>query len=44
MFLGFLAMTFIIWVKVSSDILMIYTFMFWLRPEDDALILQQAKA
>ena len=44
MFLGFLAMTFIVWVKVSSDILMIYTFMFWLRPEDDALILQQAKA
>lgn len=44
MFLAFCAMTFIIWVKVSTDILMIYAFMFWLRPEDDTLIFKQAQS
>ncbi len=38
MFLAFGAMTFIIWIKVSTDILMIYTFFFWLTPEDEDYI------
>ena len=44
MFIALCAMTFIIWVKVSTDILMIYAFMFWLRPEDDTLIFKQAQS
>ena len=38
MFLAFGAMTFIIWFKVSTDILMIYTFFLWLTPEDEDYI------
>ena len=38
MFLAFGAMTFIIWIKVSTDILMIYAFFFWLTPEDEDYI------
>nr|WP_314660534.1 hypothetical protein [uncultured Porphyromonas sp.] len=38
MFLAFGAMTFIIWIKVSTDILMIYSFFFWLTPEDEDYI------
>nr|WP_314651508.1 hypothetical protein [uncultured Porphyromonas sp.] len=38
MFLAFGAMTFIIWIKVSTDILMIYAFFFWLTPEDEEYI------
>ena len=44
MFIALCAMSFIIWVKVSTDILMIYAFMFWLRPEDDTLIFKQAQS
>ena len=44
LFVGYLAMTFIVWMKVSTDILMIYAFMFWLRPEDDTLIFKQAQS
>jgi tonB box len=43
-FIALCAMSFIIWVKVSTDILMIYAFMFWLRPEDDTLIFKQAQS
>lgn len=38
MFLAFGAMTFIIWIKVSTDILMIYSFFLWLTPEDEDYI------
>lgn len=34
LFTGFLAMTFIIWMKVSTDILMIYAFFFWFTSEE----------
>ncbi len=44
MFIALCAMSFIIWVKVSTDILMIYAFMFWLRPEDDTLIFKQTQS
>ena len=43
-FIALCAMSFIIWVKVSTDILMIYAFMIWLRPEDDTLIFKQAQS
>lgn len=38
MFLGFLAMTFIVWAKVSTDILMIYAFFFWFTKEEQLAI------
>lgn len=38
MFLAFGAMTFIIWIKVSTDILMIYSFFLWLTPEEEDYI------
>ena len=34
LFVGYLAMTFIVWVKVSTDILMIYAFFFWFTAEE----------
>ena len=34
LFASFLAMTFIVWMKVSTDILMIYAFFFWFTPEE----------
>ena len=34
LFASFLAMTFIVWVKVSTDIMMIYAFFFWFTPEE----------
>ena len=34
LFVSFLAMTFIVWVKVSTDILMIYAFFFWFTAEE----------
>ncbi|WP_298574252.1 hypothetical protein [uncultured Porphyromonas sp.] len=34
LFVGFLAMTFIVWIKVSTDILMIYAFFFWFTSEE----------
>ncbi len=34
LFMGFLAMTFIVWIKVSTDILMIYAFFFWFNNEE----------
>ena len=34
LFVSFLAMTFIVWVKVSTDILMIYAFFFWFTSEE----------
>ena len=37
LFLCFLAMTFIVWTKVSTDILLIYTF-FWFTPEESDYI------
>ncbi len=38
LFLAFLAMTFIIWAKVSTDIMMIYAFFFWFtKQEEDAI-------
>ena len=38
LFLAYLAMTFIVWVKVSTDIMMIYAFFFWFtKQEEDAI-------
>jgi len=38
LFLAYLAMTFIIWMKVSTDIMMIYAFFFWFtKQEEDAI-------
>ena len=34
LFLFYLAMTFIVWLKVSTDILMIYVFFFWFTAEE----------
>ena len=34
LFVGYLAMTFIVWMKVSTDILMIYAFFFWFTAEE----------
>lgn len=34
LFVSFLAMTFIVWMKVSTDILMIYAFFFWFNNEE----------
>ena len=34
LFIGYLAMTFIVWMKVSTDILMIYAFFFWFTTEE----------
>ena len=34
LFASFLAMTFLVWIKVSTDILMIYAFFFWFTPEE----------
>ena len=34
LFVSFLAMTFIVWMKVSTDILMIYAFFFWFTAEE----------
>ena len=34
LFVSFLAMTFIVWIKVSTDILMIYVFFFWFTAEE----------
>lgn len=34
LFVSFLAMTFIVWIKVSTDILMIYAFFFWFTSEE----------
>ena len=34
LFVSFLAMTFIVWMKVSTDILMIYAFFFWFTSEE----------
>lgn len=34
LFVAYLAMTFIVWVKVSTDILMIYAFFFWFTAEE----------
>ena len=34
LFVSFLAMTFIVWMKVSTDILMIYVFFFWFTAEE----------
>ena len=34
LFVSFLAMTFIVWIKVSTDILMIYAFFFWFTDEE----------
>ena len=34
LFVSFLAITFIVWMKVSTDILMIYVFFFWLTAEE----------
>lgn len=34
LFVGYLAMTFIVWVKVSTDIMMIYAFFFWFTAEE----------
>ena len=38
LFLCFLAMTFIIWAKVSTDILLIYAFFFWFAAEESDYI------
>ena len=38
LFLCFLAMTFIVWAKVSTDILLIYAFFFWFTPEESDYI------
>ena len=38
LFLCFLAMTFIVWTKVSTDILLIYAFFFWFTPEESDYI------
>lgn len=38
LFVGYLAMTFIVWMKVSTDILMIYVFFFWFTAEESARI------
>lgn len=38
LFLCFLAMTFIIWAKVSTDILLIYAFFFWFTTEESDYI------
>lgn len=38
LFLCFLAMTFIVWSKVSTDILLIYAFFFWFTPEESDYI------
>ena len=37
LFVSFLAMTFIVWMKVSTDILMIYVFFFWFTAEESDL-------
>ena len=34
LFVAYLAMTFIVWMKVSTDILMIYVFFFWFTAEE----------
>lgn len=34
LFVAYLAMTFIVWMKVSTDILMIYAFFFWFTAEE----------
>ena len=34
LFVGYQAMTFIVWMKVSTDILMIYAFFFWFTTEE----------
>ena len=34
LFASFLAMTFLVWIKVSTDILMIYAFFFWFTAEE----------
>ena len=34
LFVAYLAMTFIVWVKVSTDIMMIYAFFFWFTAEE----------
>ena len=34
LFVGYLAMTFIVWMKVSTDILMIYAFFVWFTAEE----------
>ena len=34
LFVAYLAMTFIVWMKVSTDILMIYAFFFWFTTEE----------
>lgn len=38
LFLAYLAMTFIVWIKVSTDILMIYAFFFWFSYEESNAI------
>ena len=38
LFLCFLAMTFIVWAKVSTDILLIYAFFFWFTAEESDYI------
>lgn len=38
LFLAYLACTFIVWWKVSTDILMIYAFFFWFTAEETRLI------
>ena len=38
LFVSFLAMTFILWMKVSTDILMIYVFFFWFTTEESDYI------
>lgn len=38
LFLCFLAMTFIIWAKVSTDILLVYAFFFWFTAEESDYI------
>ena len=38
LFLSFLAMTFIVWTKVSTDILLIYAFFFWFTAEESDYI------
>lgn len=38
LFLCFLAMTFIVWTKVSTDILLIYAFFFWFTVEESDYI------
>ena len=38
LFVAYLAMTFIVWMKVSTDILMIYAFFFWFTAEESDCI------